>query len=570
MSKGDETYGPSLPISQEIHAMKYRSKGESFSESCARFANALADDPNHFRKLYNILLNMRFLGGGRTQAAIGSTRKVTAFNCFVSGTIEDSMSSIMQRATEAAETMRLGGGIGYDFSTLRPRGDTIVSLDSKSSGPVSFMGIFNAVCDTISSAGHRRGAQMAVMRVDHPDIEEFIRSKQNDSRFRAFNISVGVTDEFMRAVQNGDEFALRFGGRTYKKVDARALWEEIMRSTWEWAEPGVLFIDRINQMNNLYYCETIAATNPCGEQPLPPYGACLLGSFNLTKYLIPSFVGGDWAFNEEQLRADIPVVVRAMDNIHDNTFFPLKEQAKESKMKRRMGLGITGLANAGEVLGYTYGSEEFLEFTARVMSIIRDECYLASAMLAEEKGAFPMYDVNYLNSKFVLTLPDTVQDAIAKHGIRNSHLLSVAPTGTISLSADNISSGIEPVFSHYYDRTIQTFDGPKVERVEDWAYREHGIRGKTATECTAMEHLSVLAVAQHYVDSSCSKTINVDPNTPWKEFKEIYMRAWETGCKGCTTFNPGGKRFGILNEVKAEDKPQACYIDPETGIKSCE
>ena len=571
MSKGDETYGPSLPISKEIHAMKYRSEGESFSEACARFANALADDPVHFRKLYNILLNMRFLGGGRTQAAIGSTRKVTAFNCFVSGTIEDSMSSIMQRATEAAETMRMGGGIGYDFSTLRPRGDTIVSLDSKSSGPVSFMGIFNAVCDTISSAGHRRGAQMAVMRVDHPDIEEFIRAKQNDDRFRAFNISVGITDAFMLAVRDGAEFELRFGGRVYKKIDARALWEEIMRSTWEWAEPGVLFIDRINQMNNLYYCETIAATNPCGEQPLPPYGACLLGSFNLTKYLRPALEGGGHSFDLQQFIEDIPVVVRAMDNIHDNTFFPLPQQAKESKLKRRMGLGVTGLANAGEVLGYPYGSPEFLEFTSKVMAVLRDTAYASSAMLAAEKGTFPLYEEAYLSGKFIRGLPESVQSLIKKHGIRNSHLLSVAPTGTISLSADNISSGIEPVFSHYYDRTIQTFDGPKVERVEDWAYREFGIKGRTSTECTAMEHLSVLAAVQHYVDSSCSKTINVDPNTPWKAFKEIYTTAWEAGAKGCTTFNPGGKRFGILNEVKEDETAaQACYIDPETGIKSCE
>ena len=560
--------GPTLPISREIHAMKYRAEGESFDEACARFAHTLADDSQHFRSMYNILKEMRFLGGGRTQAAIGATRRVTAFNCFVSGTIEDSMDSIMERAHESANTMRLGGGIGYDFSNIRPRGDVIVSLDSKSSGPVSFMSIYDAVCHTISSAGHRRGAQMGVLRVDHPDIEEFLRAKQNDDKLRAFNISIGITDEFMRAVRDGTDFALQFGGRVYRRIDARALWEEIMRSTWNWAEPGVLFIDRINEMNNLHYCETIAATNPCGEQPLPPYGACLLGSFNLTKYIT------DEGFDYDQLKSDIPVVVRAMDNIHDNTTFPLEAQRQESANKRRMGLGVTGVANTGEVLGYEYGSEDFLEWFGEVMMTIRDEVYSASVDLAIEKGPFPLFSADeYCQSKFIKMLPNYLQERIRKHGIRNSHLLSVAPTGTISLSADNVSGGIEPVFSHYYDRTIQTYDGPIVERVTDWAYREHGVKGKTATQCTAFEHLNVLACAQHYVDSACSKTINVDPETPWEDFKRIYTLAWELGAKGCTTFNASGKRFGILNEVKAEEesdtKAEACYINPNTGQKEC-
>jgi len=569
MSAEDNQYGPTLRTSREIHAMKYRSEGESFSEACARFAHTLADSPSHFREIYRILLEQRFLGGGRTQAAIGATRRVTAFNCFVSGTIEDSMDDIMDKAKEAANTMRLGGGIGYDFSTLRPRGDTIVSLDSRSSGPVSFMQIFDAVCHTISSAGHRRGAQMGVLRVDHPDIEEFVRAKQNEDRFRAFNISVGVTDDFMRAVRNGTDFALQFEGRVYKRIDARALCEEIMRSTWEWAEPGVLFIDRINEMNNLYYCEDIAATNPCGEQPLPPYGACLLGSFNLVKYLKETDDGIE--FDLKQIADDIPSVVRAMDNIHDSTFFPLEAQAQESREKRRMGLGVTGVANAGECLGYEYGSEEFLSWLASTLEVIRDGVYDASVTLAREKGAFPAYEAQYLKAPFIKTLPERIRRRMKKYGIRNSHLLSIAPTGTISLSADNVSSGIEPVFSHFYDRTIQTYDGAVVERVTDWAYREHGVKGKTATECTAFEHLNVLTCAQKYVDSACSKTINVDPKIPWEDFKEIYLRAWEDGAKGCTTFNPEGKRFGILNEVKEEEpEAEACYIDPATGKKSCE
>lgn len=564
-----EQYGATLKISEEIHAMKYRAEGESFSEAQARFSHALADTPEHFRSLYEIMLNMRFLGGGRTQAAIGSPRNVTAFNCFVSGTIEDSMDSIMEKAAESAQTMRLGGGIGYDFSTLRPKGDNIVSLDSRSSGAISFMSIFDAICHTISSSGHRRGAQMGVLRVDHPDIEEFIRVKQNETELRAFNISVGATDKFMDAVEKDEDFDLVFDGRVYKTVRAKNLYEEIMRSTWDWAEPGVLYIDRINEMNNLYYCEDIVATNPCGEQPLPPYGACLLGSFNLVKYLVKEEKGH--GFDYEQLKSDIPYIVRAMDNIHDNTTFPLEEQRKESQDKRRMGLGITGLANAGEMLGWPYASDAFILFSNKIMEVIRDGCYSASVDLAKEKGAFPLFDAEqYCNSKFIKTLPKNLRARIKRNGIRNSHLISIAPTGTISLSADNISSGIEPVFSHYYDRTIQTFDGTLIERVEDYAYRTTGLKGKTSSECTAQEHLKVLTSIQKYVDSACSKTINIDPNTTWEDFKDIYMTAYKEGAKGCTTFNPNGKRFGILNEVKEEGEgAKACYIDPKTGSKEC-
>jgi len=428
------------------------------------------------------------------------------------------------------------------------------------------MNIYDAICKTIASAGHRRGAQMGVLRVDHPDIEEFIRAKQNSDNLTAFNISIGVTDEFMEAVKSNGTFNLVFEGRVYKTVNAKNLWEEIMRSTWEWAEPGVLFIDRINEMNNLYYCEEIAATNPCGEQPLPPYGACLLGSYNLVKY-----VTTDVGFDFEQFKKDIPVVTRAMDNIHDNTVFPLKEQALESKNKRRMGLGLTGVANAGEVLGYSYGSPEFLAWLEEVLRVFRDDTYKASALLAEEKGAFPLYDAKYyLKGAFIKTLSPSVQKLIKKHGIRNSHLLSIAPTGTISLTADNVSSGIEPVFSHEYERTIQTFDGPVVETVSDYAYRLYGTKGKTAMQCTAAEHLSVLALSSQFVDSAVSKTINVDPSTPWEDFKNIYTRAWELGCKGVTTYNPSGKRFGILNVINKTDEPQACYIDVETGIRSCD
>lgn len=581
----DKHYGPKLGVSQEIHAMKYRSKGESFKEAMVRVADALKDNDDHYFKLKHLFLNQHFLPAGRVQAAMGSPKIVTAFNCFVSGTIADSMEGIMQRLGEAAETMRLGGGIGYDFSSLRPRGANITKLDSRSSGPVSFMGIYDALCKTIASAGHRRGAQMGVLRVDHPDIEEFIEAKQNSNNLTQFNISVGVTKDFMEAVIKDTTFDLVFEGRVYKTVRAKSLWDKILRSTWDWAEPGILFIDRINEKNNLWYCETIAATNPCGEQPLPPYGACLLGSWNLTKYIYKTETG--WAFDYAQLAADIPSVVRGMDNVIDRTFYPLEAQRLEAVSKRRMGLGVTGLANAGEALGFPYGSEEFLAWQEKVMKLIRDETYRASIKLAAEKGSFPLLDRElFLQSGFAKTLPEDIRRAILEQGIRNSHLLSVAPTGTISLSADNVSSGIEPVFSLWYDRTIQTFDGPRVERVEDYGYRVFGVKGKTANELSVFDHVKVLNLASKFVDSACSKTCNVGDEVTWDQFKDVYMQAYLGGASGCTTFRASGKRYGILNassvEDVAEETPKetddfidekeggACYFDPSTGLRTCE
>lgn len=576
MQQTHPTHGPKLPISEETHARKHRLTGETFREAMSRIAGALTDDPTHYYAYRDILLHQRFLPAGRVQAAAGSPRKVTAFNCYVSNTIHDSMDGIMQAAHEAATTMRLGGGIGYDFSTIRPRHDTIVSLDSKSSGPISFMDIFNSVCKTIASAGQRRGAQMGVLRVDHPDIEEFIEAKSNATNLTQFNISVGVTDKFMRAVEDGTEFDLTFNDRVYKRVDARLLWDKMMRSTWDWAEPGILFIDRINEMNNLWYCETIAATNPCGEQPLPPYGACLLGSFNLVKYLVKQ-PDGSYQFDTDALRRDIPHVVAAQDNIIDNTVYPLPQQEHEAKSKRRMGLGYTGLANAGEALGHVYGSPSFLTFQRTLSKLLVNEVYRASAELARVKGAFPMFDkTTYMMGQFIAKLDPDVQGLIAKHGIRNSHLISIAPTGTISLTADNVSSGCEPVFSHFYDRTIIDDSGnAKVERVSDYGYRELGIKGKTADECTVSEHLNVLVVASEWVDSAVSKTLNVGGDVSWEDFKAIYMTAWKMGCKGATTFRAAGKRYGVLNKVEpdgAANDPEAtaCYIDLATGKKTCD
>ena len=580
-------YGPTLGISKEISQMKYRSKGESFKDAMVRVADALKDNEEHYLQFKDILLNQRFLPAGRVQAAIGAPREVTAFNCFVSGTLEDSMEDIMEKAAEAAQTMRLGGGIGYDFSSLRPRGDHIASLDSRSSGPISFMGIFDAICKTIASAGHRRGAQMGVLRVDHPDIEEFIKAKNNSITLTQFNVSVGITDAFMDAVINDKPFNLIFNGRVYKTVKAKALWDEIMRASWDWAEPGVLFIDTINKKNNLGYLETIAATNPCGEQPLPPYGACLLGSFNLTKYVKEWITEGIPVtyFDDETLKHDIAPVVRAMDNVIDRTVYPLEAQRREAQNKRRMGLGVTGVANAGEALGYTYGSPEFLEWLEEVMTVIRDTCYQSSISLALEKGPFPLFQADkYLESGFALTLPEDIRRDIFNYGIRNSHLLSVAPTGTISLSADNVSSGIEPVFSHSYERTIQTFEGPKVERVEDYGYRVFGVKGKTANELSVFDHVKVLTTASKYVDSACSKTCNVGDDVTWDQFKDVYMQAYLGGASGCTTFRASGKRYGILNAAAVEDvaeEPEveedefieeggACYFDVNTGLRTCE
>jgi len=576
-----EYAGPVTSISEEIDAMKYRQEGESFDDKVKRMAGALNDTPEHQLELEDIFGNMRFLPAGRVQNAMGSRRITTAFNCFVSGIIDDNMKSIMKRAAEAAETMRKGGGIGYDFSRLRPRGDHINSLDSQSSGPVSFMGIFDAVCQTIASSGHRRGAQMGVLRVDHPDILDFIRAKRNSDKLTGFNISVGVTDAFMEALDNDTEYDLIFDGVVRGTLSAQMVWDEIMNSTWDWAEPGVLFIDRIQEMNNLWYCETIEATNPCGEQPLPPQGACLLGSFNLVKYLDES--AGNYTFNFTQFKKDIPHVVRAMDNIIDRTIYPLKEQSDEAKDKRRMGLGVTALANAGELLGYPYASPEFLNWTEKVFACLRDNCYKASALLAKEKGAFPMYRPEYLKSNFVRTLPASVKKEIREHGIRNSHLTSIAPTGTISLVADNVTGGIEPVFSHYYDRTIQTFEGPRVERVEDYAY-SRGVEGRTSSDISVQDHLAVLLLSQHYIDSACSKTCNVGEDVSYEDFKQVYVDAWKGGAKGCTTFRISGKRFGIFNEtveteekvsgtneemVEEKGKVEACFIDPLTGQKEC-
>lgn len=943
---------PSLTISEQIHTDKYRQTGETFRGACNRVADALKDNEEHYFAFRDILRDGRFSPPGRVWSAIGSLRTATAYNCFVSRTIPDSIQGIMSAAMEAAETLRLGGGIGYDFSTIRPAGERIVSLDTKASGPVSFMNIFHAVSSTIHGAGDRSAAQMGVLRVDHPDILEFVRAKQNTNELTTMNISVGVTDEFMNAVKLGTDFKLVWGGRTFSTVSARDLWSEIMRSTWDYAEPGVLFIDTINKMNNLQYCETIAATNPCftgnmrlltsdgyvtmqelwefggeqewdgdptiekhgtlmvvnengivpatnvyrtsksaavfwveldngqsitvtathrfpvcgggintvkttaelregdeiplflhqvfgsnnaigyallagwligdgslainkgqqratlscyqddiemvlpvlqdeltklyythtkstnqspkylpwercqehfnhrceqirssvlgrllledgvvggnkhrvpasiwqgdketvaaflrglfsadgsvqiapkgtisirlaqsnksllndcqlllsqfgipsrvrlvrkarqvlmndgkggmkpyqaqdqheliipsrtncelfaeaigfiqatknnklngwlaghpgsnnsenskirhhrkvvsvtpaglaptfcltepldhqvvaqgfttfncGEQPLPPFGACLLGSFNLTAYLYRQ--NSHWAFDYSQFDEDIPIVVRAMDNVIDRTRYPLPEQELEAKAKRRMGLGVMGLANTIEAMGHPYGSEGFLGVASVIFKSLRDTCYKTSARLAKEKGAFPVFSkVNYLNGLFIQTLPEAIKEEIADCGIRNSHLTSIAPTGTISLVNDNISSGIEPVYALTQKRKIRLAEGLTEIELVDYGKARFGVDGKTADQCSIKEHTDVLLLAQRYMDSAVSKTNNVGPEVGWEEFKEVYMRAWEGGAKGCTTYRAEGKRRGIISDAsKPEAASAVCAID---------
>lgn len=593
-----EIIGPRTEAGNLIHAEKYRGKDEPFREAMNRIAAATQDDHDHYMHYRQILLKMRFMPAGRVQAAMGSLKNITAYNCFVMGTINDSFTddpneeeialhggsfhpvSIMETAMQAAKTMRQGGGVGYDISTLRPSGDQIRGVQSITNGPLAFAPIYDAVCRATSSAGNRRGAQMLVMRADHPDIEAFIRAKHVDDDnipyhlrpLRGFNMSIAVTDELLDAVKGEKTFKLRFGGKDYREVDAVALWEMIMRSTYDWAEPGVLFIDQINRMNNLWYCEKIAATNPCGEQPLPPYGACLLGSFNVVNYLVYDAVYKTYHLDYEQLEADIPHVVRAMDNVVDRTRYPLPQQKIEAKNKRRMGLGVTGLANALEAMGYPYGSHGFLEMEDHLLHFITRHAYIASAMLAKEKGSFPLYDQEkYLQSKFIQTLDTDVVDLIKKYGIRNSHLTSIAPTGTISFSADNVSSALEPVVAYEQMRGVIMPEGKVNIPVTDYGVAFLGVRGRTIEDVTPSEHIAVLCAAQRNVDSAVSKTCNVPTNISWTDFKDIYFSAAEGGAKGCTTYRPAGKYDEPIKAIaeKVEfAEGEACAFDPVTGART--
>ena len=558
------------PISHAIWDMKYRFKpadgvggDEVVLDTWGRVAEALAgaeaaDTRGEWAaKFLGVLEGYRFLPAGRIVAGAGTGRDVTLFNCFVMGTLDDSMEGIFEGLKEAAVTMQRGGGIGHDFSTLRPSGAPVRGVGADASGPLSFMDVWDAMCRTIMSAGSRRGAMMGTMACDHPDIEDFIAAKADAARLRMFNLSVLVTDDFMAAVKANGEWPLKFDGVTYKTVRARDLWDRIMRATFDYAEPGVIFIDRINRANNLAYCETIHATNPCGEQPLPPYGACLLGSINLARFVDGAF-SDDARLDEDALGETVRLAVRMMDNVIDVSQYPLEAQTHEARAKRRIGLGVTGLADALAMCRARYGSKPAVRLAGKWMALIEREAYLASAALAGEKGTFPLYDAQaYLAGEHIRQLDDDVRSAIAEYGMRNALVTSIAPTGTISLFAGNVSSGIEPIFSLKYQRKVLLPDGShKMETVEDYAARAY--RGQfgedaplpdyfvTAQDLSPQEHLVMQAALQPHVDSSISKTINCPEDISFNAFKAVYEEAFDLGLKGCTTYRPNDVTGSVL------------------------
>ncbi len=562
------------PIAEQIWDMKYRLKDEeghpldlTVEDTWRRIARAMAvveKDPQTWEdRFYAALEDFRFLPAGRITAGAGTNRDVTLFNCFVMGTIPDSMGGIFEMLKEAALTMQQGGGIGYDFSTIRPRGAPVAGVAADASGPLSFMDVWDAMCRTIMSAGSRRGAMMGCMRCDHPDIEDFIAAKSDPARLRNFNLSVLVTDAFMQAVKDDAPWELVFDGKVYHTVRAHDLWNRIMKATYDYAEPGVIFIDRINQMNNLAYCETIAATNPCGEQPLPPYGACLLGSINLARLVRDPFTD-DARLDEEELTELVRTAVRLMDNVVDVSKFPLPQQHEEAQKKRRIGLGVTGLADALLMLRLRYGGDEAVAQTEEWLHRIARAAYLASVDLAREKGAFPLFDAEkYLASGNMRHMDEDVREAIREHGIRNALLTSIAPTGTISLYAGNVSSGIEPVFAYTYTRKVLQKDGSRTEEeVVDYAvrlWRETFGDGElpdyfvNAQTLTPADHVRMQAAAQKWVDSSISKTINCPEDISFDDFKDVYLMAWETGCKGCTTYRPNEVTGSVLSVSEKTD-----------------
>ncbi|MFD1158233.1 adenosylcobalamin-dependent ribonucleoside-diphosphate reductase [Roseovarius aestuarii] len=576
------------PIAEQIWNMKYRytpSNGadgdQSVEDSWRRIARALAaveEAPELWEdRFYAALEDFKFLPAGRITSGAGTGRAVTLFNCFVMGTIPDDMSGIFDGLREAALTMQQGGGIGYDFSTIRPKGAEVKGVGADASGPLSFMDVWDAMCRTIMSAGSRRGAMMATMRCDHPDIEEFISAKADAARLRMFNLSVLVTDAFMEAVKADGPWELTFDGKVYHTIQARDLWNKIMQATYDFAEPGVIFIDRINQANNLNYCEDIAATNPCGEQPLPPYGACLLGSVNLARLVSDPF-GDTAALDKEQLNELVSTAVRMMDNVVDVSRFPLEAQAREAQAKRRIGLGVTGLADALLMVGLRYGSDEAARQTSDWLHAIARAAYLASVALAKEKGAFPLFDAEaYLASGTMQGMDEDVRKAAAEHGIRNALLTSIAPTGTISLYAGNVSSGIEPVFAYSYTRKVLQKDGSRTEEeVVDYAvalWREkfgdaplpdYFVNAQTLAPS---DHVKMQAAAQRWVDSSISKTINCPEDISFEAFKDVYLQAWDTGCKGCTTYRPNDVTGSVLS-VSEKDTNAPSGTAPEVVADS--
>jgi ribonucleoside-diphosphate reductase alpha chain len=592
----------SMEISRHIWRTRYRFAGEaSIRDSWRRVAQALAaaekqDHERWTQRFYALLDDFRFLPGGRILAGAGTGHRVTLFNCFVMGEIADDLTSIFEALKEGALTMQHGGGVGYDFSTLRPAGTVAAASGSIASGPVSFMRIWDAMCATMLSTGARRGAMMATLRCDHPDIESFVDAKRDPAALRHFNLSVLVSDDLMQAVAEDRDWPLvfplhaderagettllrRWSGaaapvacRIVRSVKARALWQRILRAAYDTAEPGVLFVDAINRDNTLADRETISATNPCGEIPLPPYGACDLGSLNLSAFVTAAF-SADAHLDLDALADAARLAVRFLDNVIDVSRYPLPAQARQARDTRRIGLGITGLADTLVLLGLRYDSEDARTLAAKAMQTIRDAAYRASIELAAEKGVFPGFDAAaFLASGFAARLPNDIRDAVAAQGIRNSHLLAIAPTGTISLLANNLSSGIEPVFAAEAERRVLDTDGNyQTHRVVDAAcqrWRQQGGCGLPpawveAQQLDPLAHLGMQAALQPYVDNAISKTINVAADIPFGSFEDLYRRAHALGLKGCTLFRPNPVTGAILTRPPAAEQVHCCGLERE-------
>ena len=582
-----------VPISEWIWKSKYRhvredSKPEGdVSETWRRVSRAVAraeQDPDRWQATFNaILSDFLFLPGGRVLAGAGTGKRVTLFNCFVAGPLLDSIESILDSLKETAVTMQQGGGIGCDFSRLRPCGAAAVATGSVAAGPLPFMHIWDSLCETLLATATRRGAMMGTLRCDHPDIEAFIAAKRQQDVLRNFNLSVLITDDFMKAVSDDAEWRLVYPANSncanqsdtackfYRRLPARDLWQQIIQAAYDTAEPGLLFIDNINRNNNLYYCETISATNPCGEIPLPPYGACNLGSVNLTALVRAPFTADaefDWAKLDDTVR----VAVRFLDDVIDVSQFPLEEQACQARSTRRVGIGVTGLADMLAMLQWDYDSDDGRAFAQTVMELIRDTAYEASVNLAQERGVFPFFDKDrYLEATFIRRLPEQLQESIAKHGIRNSHLLAIAPAGTISLLAGNVSSGIEPIYALTATREVRGRD-LKIRRLEvhDYAYQQwQASAGQkdilpesfvTSDMLSARAHLAMQACLQPFVDNAISKTVNLAADATLNDVDEVFSDAYASGLKGCTVFRPGA-RWGQV--IRSRDDAHCCHVDRE-------
>ncbi len=584
----DDVRTPSIAHDIWLAKYRYQSPGgvgeASLAETLRRVAKAVAaaEKPEvrqHWEQQFLCLMqDLAFIPAGRILAGAGTGRAVTLFNCFVMGILDDSITGIFDGLKEAALTLQQGGGIGHDFSTLRHKGAAVHSVGADASGPLSFMDCWDAMCRTIMSAGARRGAMMGTLRCDHPDIEAFVDAKRDKTRLRNFNVSVLVTDAFMQAVAADASWDLKFGDEVVRVVSARALWQRIMRATYDVAEPGVIFIDRVNRLNPLSYCEDIACTNPCGEQPLPPYGACLLGSLNLTRFVDDGFLAAA-RLDEWKLADAAKLAIRFLDNVIEVSNYPLAEQRAEAFAKRRLGLGVTGLANALAMLGLRYGSADAAAMTKRWMAVIQRAAIEASTDLAMEKGCFPKFDAAiYLVTEYAGALPEDLRIRIKSKGMRNGLLTSVAPTGTISLLAGNVSSGIEPVFALKQERRILERDGShRIETLKDYGQavlEQTGQRAKLVTMASLSppEHLLMQQAAQAHVDSSISKTINVPPDFPFSDFVSVYEQAWAMGLKGCTTFRPNAVTGSILTEVAEIETCPSCGSEnlvAKEGCKAC-